>query len=69
MPTATVKWFDPSIKKYGFLASSDGKDIFVHISAVERAGLETLEPGQAVEFEIAINPKNGRECAERLKLL
>lgn len=50
--TGVVKWFNPS-KGYGFIRPSDGShDVFVHISAVERAGLRALVEGQAVEFEI-----------------
>jgi CspA family cold shock protein len=52
MPTGTVKWFNPT-KGYGFIQPQDGsKDVFVHISAVERAGLGSLNEGQAIEFEL-----------------
>ena len=52
MTTGTVKWFNAQ-KGYGFIAPSDGsKDVFVHISAVERAGLSTLKDGQQVSFDI-----------------
>ena len=52
MPTGTVKWFNPT-KGYGFIQPhGGGKDVFVHISAVERAGLRSLNEGQAIEFEI-----------------
>ena len=52
MTTGTVKWFNAK-KGYGFIAPSDGsKDVFVHISAVERAGLDTLNEGQKVDFDI-----------------
>jgi CspA family cold shock protein len=66
--TGTVKWFNPT-KGYGFIQPSGGgggKDVFVHISAVERAGLSTLREGQAVEYEIVSN--RGRESAENLKV-
>jgi cold shock protein len=70
MTTGTVKSW---LRSYGFIAlstpSSGGKDVFVHISAVERAGLKTLEPDQAVEFQIEVDPKTGRTCAEKLRLL
>ena len=57
MPTGKVKWFNPT-KGYGFIEPSDGsRDAFVHISAVERAGLTTLNEGQEVEFEISEGPK------------
>jgi cold shock protein len=65
MAQGTVKWFNPT-KGYGFIQpSSGGKDVFVHISAVERAGLSTLNEGQAIEYEIIQN--RGRESAEKLK--
>ena len=52
MTTGTVKWFNAQ-KGYGFIAPSDGsKDVFVHISAVERAGLSTLREGQTVSFDL-----------------
>ena len=52
MTTGTVKWFNPA-KGFGFIAPEDGsKDVFVHISAVERAGLESLAEGQRVEFDL-----------------
>ena len=53
MPTGTVKWFNPT-KGYGFIQTSGGggKDVFVHISAVERAGLRSLNEGQTIEYEI-----------------
>jgi cold shock protein len=67
MPTGTVKWFNPT-KGYGFIqpAGGGGKDVFVHISAVEQAGLSTLREGQAVEYEIEMN--RGKEAAVRLKV-
>ena len=67
MPTGTVKWFNPT-KGYGFIqpSSGGGRDVFVHISAVERAGLSSLNEGQAVEFEIESN--RGKESAVRLKV-
>ena len=54
MATGTVKWFNPA-KGYGFIQPSGGggRDVFVHISAVERAGLSSLNEGQAVEYEIS----------------
>lgn len=66
MPTGTVKWFNPT-KGYGFIQpQGGGKDVFVHISAVERAGLSSLNEGQAVEFEIASN--RGKTSAENLRV-
>jgi CspA family cold shock protein len=62
----TVKWFNPT-KGYGFIQpSGGGKDVFVHISAVERAGLSTLNEGQTVEFEEVSN--RGKTSAENLKV-
>ena len=55
MQKGTVKWFNPT-KGYGFIRPSSGdKDVFVHISAVERAGLSTLNEGQTVEYELVTN--------------
>ena len=52
MAAGTVKWFNPT-KGYGFISPTDGQsDVFVHISAVERAGLKTLNEGQTVSFEL-----------------
>ena len=66
MTIGTVKWFN-SQKGYGFIQPDDGsKDVFVHISAVERAGLNTLNEGQTVEYEVTSN--RGKESAENLKV-
>jgi CspA family cold shock protein len=66
MPKGTVKWFNPT-KGYGFIQSSGGgKDVFVHISAVERAGLSSLNEGQVVEYEEVSN--RGKTSAENLKV-
>jgi cold shock protein len=66
MPTGSVKWFNPT-KGYGFIQpQTGGKDVFVHISAVERAGLSTLNEGQIVQYEIVSN--RGKESAENLKV-
>jgi cold shock protein len=68
MPTGTVKWFNTT-KGYGFIAPDDGgKDIFVHISAVERAGLTGLADNQKVSFEM-IEGRDGRQSAGDLKPL
>lgn len=66
MPTGTVKWFNPT-KGYGFVEPSEGgKDIFVHISAVQAAGLTSLDTGDEVSFEVEIG-KNGKQSAGMLK--
>jgi cold shock protein len=68
MPSGTVKWFNPT-KGYGFIQPSGGgggRDVFVHISAVERAGLTSLNEGQAVEYEIESN--RGKESAVNLRI-
>ena len=66
MAIGTVKWFNPT-KGYGFIQpQGGGKDVFVHISAVERAGLSSLNEGQNVEYEIVEH--RGKSAAENLKL-
>jgi CspA family cold shock protein len=66
MAKGTVKWFIPT-KGYGFIQpQAGGKDVFVQISAVERAGLSTLNEGQVVEYEVVAN--RGKEAAEKLKV-
>jgi CspA family cold shock protein len=64
--TGVVKWFNPT-KGYGFIQPGDGgKDVFVHISAVERAGLSSLNEGANIEYEVVAN--RGKESAENLKV-
>ncbi len=68
MTTGTVKWFNP-IKGFGFIEPEDGsKDAFVHISAVERAGLSTLSEGQKVSYELQPG-QQGKSSAENLSVI
>tara|TARA_B100001250_G_scaffold403908_1_gene419063 strand:+ start:619 stop:822 length:204 start_codon:yes stop_codon:yes gene_type:complete len=65
MPTGKIKWFNPN-KGYGFIANDDGgKDVFLHISALEEAGINTLQEGEAVSFEIG--ESRGKENATNIK--
>ncbi|GGF37685.1 cold-shock protein CspA [Aliidongia dinghuensis] len=69
MANGTVKWFN-STKGYGFIQpDSGGADVFVHISAVERSGLNGLNDGQKVSFDEERDPKKGKTSAVNLKLL
>ena len=67
MYTGTVKWFNNQ-KGFGFIQPEDGdKDVFVHISAVERAGLSSLNEGQKVSFEVVADRRTGKQAAENLR--
>jgi len=67
MNKGTVKWFN-SQKGFGFIQPESGnKDVFVHISAVERAGMSTLNEGQKVSFDIVADRKTGKSAAENLR--
>ncbi|MGH6913275.1 MAG: cold-shock protein [Geminicoccales bacterium] len=66
MPLGTVKWFNPT-KGFGFIQpDSGGKDVFVHISAVQRAGMESLDEGQRLEFQV-VPGRDGRTSADNIK--
>jgi CspA family cold shock protein len=68
MATGTVKWFNP-VKGFGFIEPEDGSnDAFVHISALEKAGLRTLAEGQKVSYELQPG-QNGKSSAENLSLV
>jgi CspA family cold shock protein len=67
MPTGTVKWFN-SQKGFGFIQPDDGKqDVFVHISAVERSGLNGLNEGDKLSFELEQDKRSGKTSAGSLK--
>jgi len=68
MPTGTVKWFNAT-KGYGFIQpDGGGPDVFVHISAVERAGLQGLNEGQKIGYEIVADRRSGKSSADRLRV-
>ena len=68
MATGTVKWFNDQ-KGYGFIQPDNGgKDVFVHISAIERAGLRSLKDGQKVSYEVEADRRSGKESAVDLKV-
>ena len=67
MPQGTVKWFNTT-KGYGFIQPEDGgKDVFVHISAVERSDLRSLVEGQTIAYEMERDQRSGKESAVNLK--
>jgi cold shock protein len=68
MHTGVVKWFNAQ-KGFGFIQpESGGRDVFVHISAVERAGLHGLAEGQKIVYELVVDTRNGKSSADRLEL-
>jgi cold shock protein len=68
MATGTVKWFN-SQKGFGFIRPDDGStDVFVHISAVERAGLYGLDEGQKISYEVVADRRTGKSSADQLKV-
>ena len=67
MTTGTVKWFNGQ-KGFGFIQPDDGsKDVFVHISAVERSGIGTLNEGQKISFDVVADRRTGKSSAENLR--
>ncbi|AXV17108.1 cold-shock protein [Neorhizobium sp. SOG26] len=67
MNTGTVKWFN-STKGFGFIEPDDGaQDVFVHVSAVERAGMASLAEGQKISYEIVRDRKSGKNSADNLR--
>jgi cold shock protein len=67
MSTGTVKWFNGQ-KGFGFIQPDDGgKDVFVHISAVERAGMSNLNEGQKISYEVVADRKTGKSSADNLR--
>jgi cold shock protein len=69
MASGTVKWFNAT-KGFGFIApDGGGQDVFVHISAVERSGLNGLNDGQKISYEVVSDPKRGKSSAEKLKAI
>ena len=69
MATGTVKWFN-SQKGFGFIQpDTGGSDVFVHISAVERAGLRDLQEGQKVSYEITQDQRSGKSSADELRVI
>jgi len=67
MKNGTVKWFNPT-KGYGFIQPDDGgKDAFVHVSAIERAGMNDLREGQKLSFELVADTRSGKMSADKLQ--
>ena len=67
MATGTVKWFNPT-KGFGFIQPTDGgPDVFVHISAVERAGMRDLSEGQKISYDVVADRRTGKSSADNLK--
>ena len=68
MSSGTVNWFNPQ-KGFGFIEPDDGgKDVFVHISAVERAGMSSLQEGQKLSYEVVADRRSGKSSADQLRV-
>ena len=68
MAQGTVKWFNDA-KGFGFIEQDNGPDVFVHISAVERAGMSNLNEGQKLSFDVEADRKNGKSAAANLQAI
>ena len=69
MATGTVKWFN-SEKGYGFVEPDDGgKDVFIHISAVQRSGLDGLNEGQKISYELSTDRRTGKQAADEIQAM
>ena len=69
MSVGTVKWYNRT-KAYGFIQPDDGsKDVFVHVSAVERAGLQELNEGQKLSYELLTDRRTGKAAADRIQAM
>lgn len=67
MATGTVKWFNAE-KGYGFIQPDEGgKDVFVHVSAVEQAGMRSLQEGQKIDYEVVADRRTGKSAASNLR--
>jgi cold shock protein len=70
MTKGTVKWFNDQKKGFGFIQPDDGgRDVFVHISAVERAGMRLLNEGQKIAFDVVADRKTGKSSADNLQVV
>jgi CspA family cold shock protein len=69
MSTGKIKWYN-RVKGYGFIQPDDGsKDVFVHVSAVERAGLYDLNEGQKISYEVSVDGRTGKSAADQIQAM